>query len=184
MPVLALRAPWGSSRHHVSPILIRYSHVRSKWCGPLIATPLSLWDSLICFTSWHPSTFSDPASCNYCHLCIMNVSLTSTFLSGQARLAGDATAVWNTSAPRASRRYISAAIQEPPVSKKELRKPREENVGADKGFYVDHTCIGRPAILVNIAVWHPCLTPSHRKRTLCQEIFHVGMPWRSRPQTC
>ena len=29
------------------------------------------------------------------------------------------------------------------MSKKELRKPRSENVGAEKGFFVDHTCIGK-----------------------------------------
>lgn len=27
------------------------------------------------------------------------------------------------------------------MSKKELRKPRDENIGAEKGFFVDHTCI-------------------------------------------
>ena len=44
---------------------------------------------------------------------------------------------------RVLRQRVSAAVQEPPVSKKELRKPRSENTGAEKGFFVDHTCIGR-----------------------------------------
>ena len=43
---------------------------------------------------------------------------------------------------RQLRQRVSAAVQEPPVSKKELRKPRNENIGAEKGFFVDHTCIG------------------------------------------
>jgi hypothetical protein len=81
----------------------------------------------------------------------MNMPLTSTFLSGQGLIAGSTTAVKSKSSPRLCRQRISAAIQEPPVSKKDLRKPRTENVGADKGFYVDHTCIGEQAVAICIS---------------------------------
>ena len=72
--------------------------------------------------------------------------LTSTFLSNQSLFSGSTAVRKSVSASRASRQRTSAVIQEPPVSKKELRKPRTENVGADQGFYVDHTCIGKQKI--------------------------------------
>ena len=54
-------------------------------------------------------------------------------------------------APKVFSQYTYAAAKEPSISKKELRKPRTENVGAEKGFYVDHTCIGRRAVAIFIS---------------------------------
>ena len=95
----------------------------------------------------------------------MNMPLASTFLSGQALVAGSTTAVKSKSAPRVCRQRISAAIQEPPVSKKDLRKPRTENIGADKGFYVDHTCIGERAVAICI---------SHSGRSLASRLHFAS----------
>ncbi len=68
--------------------------------------------------------------------------MASTFLSGRNIVVGSTIAVKAMPSKRQLRRRVSAAVQEPPVSKKELRKPRDENIGAEKGFFVDHTCIG------------------------------------------
>jgi len=68
--------------------------------------------------------------------------MTFTFLSGQPMAVENAATLKARVSSRVLRQRLSAAIAEPPVSKKDLRKPRSENVGADKGFFVDHTCIG------------------------------------------
>ena len=68
--------------------------------------------------------------------------MTFTFLSGQPMAGENAATLKARVSSRVLRQRLSAAIAEPPVSKKDLRKPRSENVGADKGFFVDHTCIG------------------------------------------
>ncbi len=68
--------------------------------------------------------------------------MASTFLSGRSVVVGSTIAVKALPSNRKLRQRVSAAVQEPPVSKKELRKPRNENVDAEKGFFVDHTCIG------------------------------------------
>ncbi|CAL5228056.1 g11121 [Coccomyxa viridis] len=67
--------------------------------------------------------------------------MASTFLSGRSVVVGSTIAVKALPSNRKLRQRVSAAVQEPPVSKKELRKPRNENVDAEKGFFVDHTCI-------------------------------------------
>ena len=72
--------------------------------------------------------------------------MTSTFLSGRSVPVGSTLSTKATSSARSLRQRLSAAVQEPPVSKKELRKPRSENVGAEKGFFVDHTCIGTVSV--------------------------------------
>ena len=66
--------------------------------------------------------------------------LASTY-TGQALIGRDTVAFTTKKISRKSHQQVSAAIQEPPVSKKDLRKPRDENVDAANGFFVDHTCI-------------------------------------------
>ena len=68
--------------------------------------------------------------------------MTSSFLTGRTVAFGSTVSAKAAPNTRLLRQRISATVQEPPVSKKELRKPRSENVGAEKGFFVDHTCIG------------------------------------------
>ena len=66
--------------------------------------------------------------------------LASTF-TGQALTGRNTVAFTIKKSSRKLHQQVSATIQEPPVSKKELRKPRDENVDAANGFFVDHTCI-------------------------------------------
>ena len=68
--------------------------------------------------------------------------MTSTLLSGHFMPVESTVTLKAKVKSRVHRLRVSAAISEPPVSQKELRKPRSENIGADKGFFVDHTCIG------------------------------------------
>lgn len=63
-------------------------------------------------------------------------------LSGQAVIGAPTATLKLKTGRKAIRQHISATVQEAPASKKELRKPRTENVDAENGFYVDHTCIG------------------------------------------
>ena len=73
-------------------------------------------------------------------LSIIAMHLASTY-TGQALIGRSPAAFTTRRSSRASHQQVSAVIQEPPVSKKDLRKPRDENVDAANGFYVDHTCI-------------------------------------------
>ena len=66
--------------------------------------------------------------------------LASTY-TGQALIGRNTVAFTTRKSSRKSHQQVSATIQEPPVSKKDLRKPRDENVDAANGFFVDHTCI-------------------------------------------
>ena len=73
-------------------------------------------------------------------LIIIKMHLAST-ITGQALIGRNTAAFTAKRSSRACHQQVSATIQEPPVSKKDLRKPRDENVDAAIGFYVDHTCI-------------------------------------------
>ncbi|CAK0771378.1 hypothetical protein CVIRNUC_003855 [Coccomyxa viridis] len=66
--------------------------------------------------------------------------LASTY-TGQALIGRDTVAFTTKKISRKNHQQVLATIQEPPVSKKDLRKPRDENVDAANGFFVDHTCI-------------------------------------------
>ena len=65
----------------------------------------------------------------------------ASIYTGQALSSRSNVAFASRKGSRKNYQQVSAVIQEPPVSKKDLRKPRDENVDAADGFFVDHTCI-------------------------------------------
>lgn len=70
------------------------------------------------------------------------VALRTEFLSGHQHSVLRSAAPHLSCTGRMQHLRVQAVVQEPP--KKDVRKPRAENVGLDhKGaFFVDHTCIG------------------------------------------
>ena len=73
-------------------------------------------------------------------MCTMFAHMASSF-SGQVLPAKISPVLKGKTRCRSIGQHVKAAVQEPPASMKELRKPRVENVNAQNGFFVDHTCI-------------------------------------------
>ena len=80
---------------------------------------------------------------------------------------------FGTHAPRSQRRLavdVRVAVAVDKTDMKQMRKPRQENVGED--FYVDHTCIDWSVVLASVCspVWGRAavqFTYSHDLRRLC-----------------